>query len=254
MSDDQIPPAHGLVGSPSDQTADILATGSPPITTLFLSMAERHPEGDDAGYLQWHSLDHRPEQQRLPDLHTSIRVVSTPECRTARAASSPDYDAIDHLMMYFFTDPRGLQGFAELSRALRAAGRSPFVLNPVQRGLYQVSEKIAAPRARIGSDVLPWLPVAGLYILLEPQPLAATELCAVDGVAGVWRADAGASPLATVAPGQQLSCCFLDDDPLRVAQRLTPLLQARWQHTGVDPLLAAPFYAVIPWQWHRYLP
>ena len=54
-----------LPGTPSDEVADILATGSGDITTMFVSMATRHPEGADAEYLHWHTLDHRPEQHRL---------------------------------------------------------------------------------------------------------------------------------------------------------------------------------------------
>jgi hypothetical protein len=50
-----------LPGTPSDDVADVLATGHGDITTLFVSMATRHPEGADADYLHWHTLDHRPE-------------------------------------------------------------------------------------------------------------------------------------------------------------------------------------------------
>ena len=52
-------------------------TSSPParsdVTTLFVSMSARHPEGQDADYLEWHTFDHRPEQQRLASLRTSVR-------------------------------------------------------------------------------------------------------------------------------------------------------------------------------------
>ena len=54
-----------LPGTPSDEVADVLAAGRGEITTLFVSMARRHPEGRDAEYLRWHTLDHRPEQHRL---------------------------------------------------------------------------------------------------------------------------------------------------------------------------------------------
>jgi hypothetical protein len=48
-----------------------LATGGGDITTLFVSMATRHPDGTDAEYLRWHTLDHRPEQHRLSDVRAS---------------------------------------------------------------------------------------------------------------------------------------------------------------------------------------
>ena len=37
--------ASDLAGTPSDDVPGVLSTGSPGINTLFVSMAERHPEG-----------------------------------------------------------------------------------------------------------------------------------------------------------------------------------------------------------------
>ena len=54
-----------LPGTPSDDVADVLATGGGEVTTVFVSMSTRHPDGADADYLRWHTLDHRPEQHRL---------------------------------------------------------------------------------------------------------------------------------------------------------------------------------------------
>lgn len=75
-----------LPGTPSDEVTEVLATGNGGITTLFVSMATRHPEGKDAEYLRWHTLDHRPEQHRLaacaprcdwcPRRHAAPRVRS----------------------------------------------------------------------------------------------------------------------------------------------------------------------------------
>ncbi len=130
-----------LPGTPSDQVPQILRAGDSGIETLFLSFARRHPDGADADYLRWHSMDHRPEQHRLVGLGASLRVVSTPACRAARAASVGDYDEVDHVMHYFFADAASLAGFGELSGALRDAGRSPFILPPVARGVFQVSAR-----------------------------------------------------------------------------------------------------------------
>ena len=145
-----------LPGRPSDDVAEVLATGGGDITTLFVSMATRHPDGTDAEYLRWHTLDHRPEQHRLSDVRASLRLVSTPACRSARAASTGRYDAIDHVMTYFFSDLGGMKGFLELSRALGDAGRKLPLLPPVERGIYEVGEKTASARVKIGADVLPW--------------------------------------------------------------------------------------------------
>src|SRR5580658_936674 len=97
-----------LAGTASDAAPAILAAGRTDITTWFVSMSARHPEGRDADYLEWHSLDHRPEQHRLQALRASLRLVSTPACRAARAVSRSRYDAVDHLMTYLFTSVAGL--------------------------------------------------------------------------------------------------------------------------------------------------
>jgi hypothetical protein len=245
-----------LPGTPSDEIADVLATGRGDITTLFVSMATRHPHGADAEYLRWHTLDHRPEQHRLSAVRASLRLVSTPDCRSARAASREPYDSIDHVMTYFFADPGGMTGFLELSRALGDGGRKMPLLPPVERGIYDVTDKAAATRVKIGADVLPWWPVRGVYLLLETNAATAADLTEVDGVGGVWSATSLSvdARLASVPAGQTISYCFLDDDPAATAARLRPVLEKRWNDDGIEPLLAAPFHAVVPYEWERYVP
>jgi hypothetical protein len=248
------PHAAVFPGSPSDDVAAIGACGSPAITALFVSMAQRHPQGADAQYLQWHTLDHRPEQQRLERIKTSLRVVSTPACRAARAACAPQFEAVDHVMTYFFTAIEGLDDFNTLSSALRDAGRAPFILPPVQRGVYAVGERFTAPHIKLGSDVLPWMPTRGLYLLIERGCAAASALTDVEGVAGVWSGNSVVTPFSFAGEGQHITYCFLDDDPLLTAQRLRTVLKARWHAGQVEPLFAAPFYSVVPYEWDRYLP
>ncbi|RDH78436.1 hypothetical protein DVS77_11200 [Mycolicibacterium moriokaense] len=245
-----------LPGTPSDEVDGVLAAGSGQIGTLFVSMARRHPDGRDAEYLRWHTLDHRPEQHRLAGVRASLRLVSTPECRTARAAADERFDAIDHVMTYFFTDQSGLTGFLQLSSALGGADRKLPLLPPVQRGVYAIEQKKAAPRVKIGADVLPWWPAAGVYLLLESGAADPGELIGVDGVGGLWSVASQDvdERLASARSGQRLTYCFLDDDPVAVAKRLRPVLAARWDHTDVEPLLAAPFHPVVPYQWDRYVP
>ncbi len=245
-----------LPGTPSDEVEDVLAAGRGDITTLFVSMATRHPEGTDADYLRWHTLDHRPEQHRLSEVRASLRLVSTPECRSARAAGRDRYDAIDHVMTYFFSDPSGMNGFLDLAKALIGANRKLPLLPPVERGVYDVQSKSAAPRVKVGADVLPWWPVKGVYLLLERGDATAEGLLDVEGVAGVWSAVTLAvdARLASAQVGQSITYCFLDDDPVATADRLRPVLAARWEQAGIEPLLAAPFYLVVPYEWDRYVP
>lgn len=245
-----------LPGTPSDEVDGVLATGRGDITTLFVSMATRHPDGADAEYLRWHTLDHRPEQHRLSAVRASLRLVSTSACREARAAGRDRYDAIDHVMTYFFNDASGLDGFLDLAKALMGADRKLPLLPPVERGVYSVQAKAAAPRVKVGADVLPWWPIRGVYLLLERGDAPADRLLDVDGVAGVWSAASLAvdGKMASAKAGQSVTYCFLDDDPIAVAERLRPVLATRWDKAGVEPLLAAPFYTVVPYEWDRYVP
>lgn len=248
------PPASVFPGSPSDDVAAIGACGSPAITALFVSMSQRHPDGADARYLQWHTLDHRPEQQRLARIQTSLRVVATQACRDARLACAPWFESVAHVMTYFFAALEGLDDFNALSTELRNAGRAPFILPPVERGVYATGEKLTAPHMKLGSDVLPWMPTRGIYLLIERGCTSARALTEVEGVAGVWSGSSLATPFSSAGEGQAITYCFLDDDPLVTAQRLRPVLDARWKAGQVEPLFAAPFYSVVPYEWDRYLP
>ncbi|OBJ10434.1 hypothetical protein [Mycobacterium sp. 1465703.0] len=245
-----------LPGAPSDDVADILATGNGEISTLFVSMATRHPDGKDAEYLRWHTLDHRPEQHRLAAVRASLRLVSTPACRSARVVGDGPLDAVDHVMTYFFTGTAGLHDFNELSTALGNAGRKLPLLPPVERGVYDVQDRMSAPGVKVGSDVLPWLPVRGAFVLVERGSAALKPLVEVDGVAGVWsalsrRVDAS---LASARENQSITYCFLDDDPVATADRLRPVLTARWAESRIEPLFAAPFFTIVPYEWDRYVP
>jgi hypothetical protein len=245
-----------LPGTPSDELNGVLDAGRGDVSTLFVSMATRHPEGRDADYLQWHTLDHRPEQHRLTSVRASLRLVSTPSCRAARHPGDERLDAVDHVMTYFFTDPSGMQPFLDLSSALGSGGRKLALLPPVERGVYGVDAKLAARRVKVGADVLPWWPVRGVFLLLEPESISPAALLDVDGVIGAWSAatlDVD-SRLASAQVGQHLVYCFLDDDPVATASRLAPVLQQRWEQAGVQPLFAAPFHPVVPHEWGRHVP
>ena len=245
-----------LPGTPSDEVAEILATGRGEITTLFVSMAARHPDGTDAEYLRWHTLDHRPEQHRLAAVRASLRLVSTPACRSARALSGGPLAAVDHVMTYFFTDQAGLD---RIQRVVHGAGRrrsqTP-VAAPGGARCVRGAKQSLAPGVKVGSDVLPWLPVRGAFVVVERGSAAVGPLAEVEGVAGAWsglsrKVDAN---LASAQKDQSITYCFLDDDPIAIAERLQPVLAARWAEPGIEALFAAPFFAVVPYDWDRYVP
>ena len=245
-----------LCGTPSDEVPEVLAAGGSGVDAIFVSMSARHPDGRDADYLHWHCFDHRPEQYRLASVRGSLRLVSTPACRAARAACDARYEAVDHVMTYFFADTGGLAGFNDLAVALRGAGRMIPLLPAVERGVYRRDGIAAAPRIKVGADVLPWWPATGAYVLVERGAAPADRLTEVAGVAGAWWG--GLQPVeASYAAGEtgtQITYCFLDGDPAAVGERLRPALAQRWAVTRVVPLFAAPFHTVLPHDVARYLP
>jgi hypothetical protein len=246
-----------LVGTPSDDTPAILAAGKAGVSALFVSMSGAHPEGRDGDYLAWHALDHRPEQHRLARLRASLRLVSTAACRAARAASSDRYDRVDHVMTYCFSDVAGLRDFAELNHAMTKAGRTPYLLPTVERSVYNLEGMAATPRIRIGADVLPWYPAKGIYLLIERGLWSPAGLLEVPGVAGAWWG--GSLPVdpayvTTSNDGLHITYLFLDADPAEAGERLRSSLGERWQRTGIEPLLAAPFHVCDPHEPTRFLP
>jgi len=246
---------HELSGLPSDELPAVLATGTTDVRRIFLSMSAREPSGRDADYLEWHSLDHRPEQYRVAGIRHSLRLVSTPACRAARAASDARLERTDHVMTYFFAAEAALDQFGALSAAL-GGERRPFRLPSVLSGYFELAGKAAARRAVAGADVIPWRPSRGAYLLVEQGSQSPASLVAVPGVAGVWWHAGGTSPTPGLPDhtGLQVTYCFLDDDPVDVAARLRQSLELRWSSGESTPVFAAPFYTLVPFDWSRYLP
>ena len=52
-----------LAGTPSDQLPDVIGTGTADVGFAFISMSAREPDGRDAEYVEWHSLDHVPRSE-----------------------------------------------------------------------------------------------------------------------------------------------------------------------------------------------
>jgi hypothetical protein len=245
-----------LEGIPSDQLPNVLATGSADVRLAFISLSAREPDGRDADYIAWHSLDHRPEQHRLAGLRNSLRLVSTPACRAARAANDVRFDAVDHVMTYLFSDPAALSGFNDLGAALHEGGRMPLRLPTVEFMTADMAGRLAAPRAVAGADVIPWRPAQGVYLIIETGEAPVDTLADVPGVAGIWwyRGALAPAPYATDARDLHITYCYLDDDPVVTAGRLGEHMHRRWASGDVKGLLAAPFHTLAPFDWARHLP
>ncbi len=229
-------------------------------------MSSRHPDGQDAAYLEWHMLDHLPEQYRLAGLRLGQRWVSTPACRAARAASVAPFDAVDHVVQYLFAQPAQptLDRFFPLGGALRSIGRMPMLLPRVQVGGWDLDRAVAAERVLVGAAVLPWRPASGVYALIERRDPAGgspagdhiDELVAVPGVAGAWRWSGTAPRHRQLESTADLvfTVCYLDGSPIEVAAAIASVLAETGSVDGDSLLLAAPFELVVPGAWDRSLP
>ena len=243
-------------GTPSDQLPDVLATGTSDARFVFLSLSSRDVEGRDADYLAWHSLDHRPEQYRLAGIRNTLRLVSTPACRAARAANEAPFDAVDHIMTYQFADTSAMPAFTELGAALDRHDRMTHRLPSAGYLTAERAGMIAAPRALAGADVIPWRPALGVYVIIEEGGASPESLIDAPGVAGIWwwqgKVDGeGMSPLSK---GRQITYCFLDDNPETCASALGERMRQRWASGAAKGQLAAPFHTVVPFDWSRNLP
>ena len=222
-------------------------------------MSARSPEKLDAQYLEWHALDHHPEQYGIDAIRLGQRWVSTPSCRAARAVAHERFDDTDHVMQYHFADPleQGLEEFFALGAKLHAAGRMPLRLPAVELGGYELMDRCASERALIGAEVVPWRPARGAYYVIErgEEHLDLHALCDVPGVAGAWRYHGG-NFHARLADTSDLvlTVLYLDDEVLGTASRIGDVLSEAWAASSTQPLLAAPFEVPVPWAWDRTLP
>ena len=179
-------------------------------------------------------------------------------CRAARAASDERYDEADHLQSYFFTDLSAMDSFNAFERrAEQMPAGLPTCSLWSNAAVYRVDGMAAAPRIKIGADVLLWWSAKGVYFMIERGGGPVADLLDVPGVGGAWWG--GAEPMEPPFctrdnSGLQVSYLFLDDEPAEVAKRLRPRLEQRWSRTGNEPLLAAPFHSLVAYEWDRYSP
>ena len=241
------------------------------VRLAFLSLTGTSETGDDAGYLEWHAMDHMPEQYSLPGMLNGQRWRSTPRCRQERAAQHDDLVPVENAVCYLIGDPPTptLEDFIALGRTLADVGRYPQVIPSRFLGAFELLEARAARRVLVSDEVVPWRPNRGIYLIVErlTDPSAAGQflrevhlrqipaLLDVPGVAGVWWF--GTTPRyrhPTFTKGNfRATICYLDDDPAAVAAGLRPVLEDWWERGPVEPWLAAPFESVVQWNWQRFL-
>jgi len=243
----------------------------------YFSLSASSPDGDDRPYLEWHQLDHMPEQYQLPGLVFGQRWAATPACLAARAAAVDDWEQVRHVVCYLMGEPvePTLNDFVALGGHLRQMGRFSLTLPSVYRGGLPLLEYHAAPHALVNPEVVPMRPNRGIYLIVE-EPIDrdrldeylrrvhtddVPDMLEVPGVAGAWlfrtSSELARSELlkANFSPGHFLfTVLYLDNEPATVAERLQPLLAARWEGAPVRPVLAAPFESMMHWDWDRFGP
>ncbi len=241
----------------------------------FFSLSHRSSGGDDRPYLEWHQMDHMPEQYQLPGLVLGQRWASTPACRSVRVVDVDGWSSVEHVVCYLMGNPvhETIDEFLNLGRHLAELGRFPHALPSQYRGGLRLLETLAARRVLVSSEVVPFRPHKGIYLIVE-EPTDPTdrsaqdayvqrmhvellpELVSVPGVAGAWAFATSPSirrPMFTEGD-YRMTVCYLDDDPASVGERLAPLLDRWWSQAPARPLLAAPYESMISWDWNRFAP
>jgi hypothetical protein len=236
----------------------------------FFSLSHRSPTGDDRPYLEWHQLDHMPEQYQLPGMILGQRWASTPACRAVRAAEVDNWSLVEHVVCYLMGTPvdETIDEFLALGRHLAELGRFSHTLPSQYRGGLRLLEAHAAPRALISPEVVPFRPHRGVYLIVE-EPAdrsaqdayiqrmhveALPDLVSVPGVAGAWTYTTTPTIRRSMFTegDYRMTVCYLDDDPASVGKRLVPVLNRAWAAAPIRPLLAAPFESMMLWDWDRF--
>ncbi|MFL6206311.1 MAG: hypothetical protein ACJ739_13280 [Acidimicrobiales bacterium] len=242
----------------------------------FFSLTSGAVSGDDASYLRWHLLDHMPEQYTIPGIRLGTRWQADERCVQLRAAASPPLAPVRHAVGYLITDPVDvtLTAFAALGRGLAEAGRYPEPATPHLLGAFELWSAHAAPAAVVSAGALPFRPHRGIYLVVE-EPVGGADLdtwrrwhesehvpavLSVDGVAGAFSFRASAAlgegpeqgPRYGTAPWDParrlVTVVYVDGHLAATAERLTPLVEARWDGGAVTPQLAGPFRSPVAFE------
>ncbi len=238
----------------------------------FFSLSHPSTTGDDRPYLEWHQLDHLPEQYQLPGMIHGQRWASTSACRAARAGGADGWSLVDHVVLYLMGDPvdRTVDEFIRLGDHLAELGRFPESLPSQYKGALTLLEAHVAPRVLVSPEVVPFRPHRGLYLLVEELTRGADqddflqkmhvdivpELVSVPGVAGVWIfATSGLMRRTMFTEGRfRMTVCYLDDEPSVVGRHVAPLVDGHWSDAPSRVVLAAPFESMMNWDWDRFGP
>ena len=236
------------------------------VKAAFFSLTPPQPADDDGSYLQWHLLDHMPEQYQLPGIQYALRYIADSGYRGDTIATSAQLGDVGNLVNYLVGDPvqQTHDDFMELGGRLAENGRFPEVRPSLQLRMPALLNWHASPQALISAEVVPFRPHRGVVVAIEEPTTGDVaawlrwlhtdhypSLLATPGVAGVWTYGSTATwNLHPVLQGeaQYTTVIYLDEDPLDVTKAIAPLVEERWQSGAVRPLFAGPLKSMIRWE------
>ena len=245
-----------LVGTPSDDVEAVLATGRTDVTTVFVSMSLATPTATTPN--TWSGTPSTTgrssrgwRRSGVDTTRVDARVPSgTGGVRRALRSRRPR----DDLLLRRHRRTGGVQ------RPRRRAGRRrPDPVSPPARRTRRLPPRrrmAAAPRVKVGADVLPWWPAKGVYLLVERGEAPATDLAEVPGVGRRVVGHHGRVRPAVLdrRDGPADHVLLPRRRPGRRGERLRPALEQRWSSGEVSPLFAAPFHTLVPHAWDRFRP
>lgn len=231
----------------------------------FFSLSEGMPPDEELRYLQWHQLDHMPEQYQLPGLVFGQRWRASDALRAARLVAVDGWAGVEHVVTYLMGNPvePTLDEFANLGRHLAELGRYPVALPSVFVGALRWLSAEAARRVHVSAEVVPMRPNRGIYLIVE-QPTGDLDahlqrrhvethprLLDVPGVAGIWvfGSTRRFQKWQRTEGDYRFTVCYLDSDPLAVATGVGEVVRDAWADAPSRLLLAAPYASLVPWLW-----
>ena len=231
----------------------------------IFSLTPPAPEGDDGSYLQWHLLDHMPEQYQLPGIVLAQRWIADGDYPDHRITADGTLSDVANVVNYLVGDPvqQTFDDFMALGARLAEMGRFPERRPSLALRMLALLHWQAAPRVLVSHEVVPFRPHRGVLVVLEeptgPRPDRWLQWLHTDhhrrvldvpGTAGAWMyGSTRAWTVPKAAQGDRLyaTVVYLDGDPLPTARALTPLIEARWASGDVRPLFAGPLRTMIEW-------
>jgi hypothetical protein len=245
----------------------------------FFSFTEVPDPRHHPAYNEWHQLDHRPENLRLPGVVWGERWVHAPDCAAVASTADPPLAALHYVNMYWFAEPAdaSITAWSVLAERTFHEGRRADVhlANRLLMGFFRPVRGYVNARVRVSADVLPFRPNRGVHLTVSqvdaPRAPAAERaferhqtqllpaLLDCDGVAGAWTFASestfeSALDLAGVASpsSTRILLAYLDGDPVAASAAIEALPPGDAAAERV--VFRGPLRAITPWQWDWFEP